>query len=71
MFYLFIISLIHIAEPYYMMPNTSNSQDSNPQVDDMWIPEGFVLVIGPNNQKYIMPEYCVPDLDSIVSKKKT
>jgi hypothetical protein len=46
-----------------MMPNASNSQDSIPQVDDMWIPEGFVLVIGPNNQKYIVPEYCVPDLD--------
>ena len=54
------------------MSNTlSNSEVLNAQVDDTWIPEGFVLVIGPDNQKYIVPEYAVPDLEqNYLSKKK-
>lgn len=44
-----------------IMPNAP-SLDVNPQ-DDNWIPEGFVLVVGPNNVKYIVPEYSLPDLD--------
>ena len=47
------------------IPSTSHE-------DDTWVPEGFVLVMGPNNQKYVVPEYCVPDLDQkyLSNKKK-
>lgn len=49
------------------MPNTP----SDIQSEDTWVPEGYVLTIGPNNQKYIVPEYCLPDLDQIyLSDKK-
>lgn len=27
-----------------------------------WIPEGYVLVTGPDDQTYVMPEFCVPAL---------
>jgi len=33
--------------------------------DDTWIPEGFVRVIGPNNEKYIMPEFMIPAIDQV------
>ena len=28
-----------------------------------WIPEGFVLVIGPDKEKYIVPEFLVDSFD--------
>ena len=47
-------------------PNTTNSQ-----ADETWVPYGFVRVIGPNNQMYVVPEHCLPDLDQIhLSNKK-
>ena len=30
---------------------------------DLWVPEGFVVLIGPNGEKYITPEFMVPALD--------
>jgi hypothetical protein len=38
------------------VPSTSN------QCVDTWIPDGFVSVVGANNNKYIVPEYIVPAL---------
>lgn len=48
------------------MPNAPSDSKS----DDTWVPEGYVLTIGPNDQKYIVPEYCLPDLDQIVVSDK-
>ena len=28
-----------------------------------WIPEGFVLLIGPDEEKYIVPEFLVDSID--------
>jgi hypothetical protein len=28
-----------------------------------WIPEGYVVFIGPDNEKYIAPEFMLPTLD--------
>ena len=39
--------------------------------DNSWVLEGYVVAIGPNNKTYIVPEYCLLDLDQImVSNKK-
>jgi hypothetical protein len=39
-----------------------------------WIPEGFVLLIGPDEEKYIVPEFLVDSIDqdyySYKKKKK-
>ena len=42
--------------------------DSSPTVvgiqsDDSWIPDGFILVVGPDGKKYIVPEFMVTALD--------
>jgi hypothetical protein len=37
--------------------------DNSNETDNNWIPEGFVLVIGPDNNKYIMQEHVVPALE--------
>ena len=29
---------------------------------DTWIPEGYVQIVGPDNKKYILPEFMVPAL---------
>jgi hypothetical protein len=41
-------------------PSTSRVSQNN---DESWIPEGFVQLTGPNDEKYIMPEFMVPALD--------
>jgi hypothetical protein len=33
---------------------------------DTWIPEGFLEVIGPDEKKYIVPEFMVPALDQAI-----
>jgi hypothetical protein len=33
------------------------------KTDDTWIPDGFVELIGPNDEKYILPEFMLPALD--------
>ena len=30
---------------------------------DNWIPEGFVVLIGPDNEKYVVPEFIVDKID--------
>jgi hypothetical protein len=30
---------------------------------ESWIPDGFVLVIGPDQKEYILPDFLLPDLD--------
>jgi hypothetical protein len=37
--------------------------ESNTIRENGWIPEGFVLLVGPNNENYILPEFMVPALD--------
>jgi len=39
-------------------------------INDPWIPEGFVLVVDPDNKQYIVPEFMVPDLDQQFHAKK-
>lgn len=34
-----------------------------PQNDSVWIPDGFVIVVGPDDEKYIVPEFMVDNLD--------
>ena len=43
--------------------------------DDLsWIPEGYVVVRGPDGQRYVVPEFCVSALhqilDGLGEKKK-
>ena len=40
------------------------------QDEDHWIPEGFVLVIGPDEKAYILPEFMLPDLDQSFNARK-
>ena len=48
-----------------------NSNTTNSQADETWVPDGFVWLIGANNQMYVIPEHCLPDLDQIhLSNKK-
>jgi len=35
-----------------------------------WIPEGYVLMTGPDNQDYIAPEFMVPVLDQDFNAKE-
>ena len=45
-----------------------NSNTTNSQANETWVPDGFVQVIGPDNQMYVVPEL---DLDQIhLSNKK-
>jgi hypothetical protein len=41
----------------------SSSSTSEEKIEDSWIPEGFVLLIGPDNKKYILPDFMEPALD--------
>jgi hypothetical protein len=34
-----------------------------PQTNDVWIPDGFVVIVGPDDEKYIVPEFMVENLD--------
>jgi hypothetical protein len=34
-----------------------------PDQKDTWIPEGYILFIGPDDEKYIAPEFMLPTLD--------
>ena len=40
------------------MASTSenNSDEGNP-----WVPEGYVVIIGPNDNRYVVPEFCAAD----------
>jgi hypothetical protein len=42
--------------------------------DAQWMPEGFVQVVGPNGQHYLVPEFYAPalqnDIDRSEEKKK-
>lgn len=38
--------------------------------DYTWIPEGFVLVTGPDNEMYIVPDFMVPSLDQDYRSEK-
>lgn len=40
----------------------SSLQISNKK-DDSWIPEGYVLLLGPDDEKYVVPEFMVPALN--------
>jgi hypothetical protein len=37
---------------------------------ESWIPDGFVLLTGPDNEKYIAPEFMVPVLDQEYNAKE-
>ena len=37
---------------------------------DSWVPDGFVLVIGPDKKRYILPEFMLPDLDLKFNARK-
>ena len=55
------------------MPIDLTPTPDDSKSDNSWVPEGYVVAIGPNNKTYIVPEYFLPDLlvDQImVSNKK-
>ena len=38
-----------------------------------WIPEGYVLLLGPDNEKYLVPDFMVDSIDQdyhLIVKKK-
>jgi hypothetical protein len=45
------------------MPSNAPSPCDVSPCHDTWIPEGYVLVVGPNEIKYIVPEFILPALD--------
>ena len=48
------------------MQSTSKTSPASPPIainQDDWIPEGFIAIIGPNNEKYIVPEFMIPQLE--------
>jgi len=48
-----------------MSSNVSNKNENN------WIPDGFLIVKGPDDEKYLVPEFMVQALDQdFYSKKK-
>jgi len=49
-------------------PNSTFLVSTKPY--DSWIPEGFVVVVGPDNEQYIVPEYAVPELEKEYESKK-
>ena len=46
-----------------LMDSTNKPDSVQPLVT--WIPEGYVLVTGPDEQPYVVPEFCVPALHHI------
>lgn len=50
----------HSINSYSMEPTFSAWV---PQNDSVWIPDGFVIVVGPDDEKYIVPEFMVDNLD--------
>jgi hypothetical protein len=49
-----------VPSTFWVPKSTSNS----------WIPEGYVLITGPDNQDYIAPEFMVPVLDQDFNAKE-
>ena len=45
------------------LPLDSSSTVVGIQSDDSWIPDGFILVVGPDDKKYIVPEFMAMALD--------
>jgi len=41
----------------------SNTSSSNLPIKNQWIPEGYLLVNGPDNEKFIVPEFLLPLLE--------
>ena len=37
---------------------------------DSWIPDGFVIVMGPDEKRYILPDFMLPDLDQSFNARK-
>ena len=37
-------------------------QSSPSEIDNTWVPQGYVVVIGPDGQRYLVPEFMVPTL---------
>lgn len=53
------------------MQSTAQSSSNQPnEKEDTWLPEGYVVVIGPDNKKYIMPDFMVPGLDQDYQSKE-
>lgn len=42
----------------------SNSQKQS-GADHPWIPEGYVIVAGPDDQSYVVPEFMVPAIHQV------
>jgi hypothetical protein len=43
-------------------PPNASSPVSEIEIDDPWIPKGFLQIEGPDNRQYIMPEFMYPAL---------
>lgn len=44
-------------------PSTSQGYRICKELVDTNIPDGFILLVGPDNNKYIVPEFVVPALE--------
>jgi hypothetical protein len=42
----------------------SSIMDNNVSIDSSWIPEGYVEIIGPNGQHYLVPRFYAPALNN-------
>jgi hypothetical protein len=45
------------------MQSSGPTKQKSGESDDTWIPEGYVVLRGPNGEKYIAPEFMLPALD--------
>ena len=53
-----------------MQPTPSSSIWIPKEGEENWIPDGFVVVIGPDNQKYLMPDFMVTTFDNAYYMEK-
>ena len=53
-----------------MNPNTLPNTNESNKLNNTWLPDGFALVIGPDNKEYIMPELLIPDLVQIYKSEE-
>lgn len=53
-----------------MTPSCPSTLQISNQKDDSWIPEGYVLLLGPNEEKYVVPEFMMPALYQDYHSKK-
>jgi hypothetical protein len=61
----YLCSSISYLSPLHSLSLTMQSKFSAwvPQTHDAWVPDGYIIVVGPDNEHYVVPEFMVEDLD--------